>query len=121
MPPALALLFSIGLPFRSRLCSCREEHQLSTEFEEVALMHKPPNQTCMDDFDIRTGVAVVLSISFFDWLAIVGVQDKNGRERGLTTPGRKQRASGAPFSMHSRRRRGCSGIRRPNEIVLLLF
>lgn len=67
-------------------------------------MHKPPDQTCMDDFDIRTGVAVVLSISFFDWLAIVGVQDKNGRERGLTTPGWKQRASGAPFSMHS-----CSG------------
>jgi hypothetical protein len=49
----------------------------------------------MDDFDIRTGVAIVLSISFFDWLAIVGVQDKNGRERRLTTPGRKQRPSGA--------------------------
>ena len=83
-------------------------------------MHKSPNQTCIDDFDIRTGVAVVLSISFFDWLAIVGVQDKNGRERGLTTPGR-QRASGAPFSMHSCRRRGSSGIPRPNETVLLLF
>jgi hypothetical protein len=97
MPPALALLFSIGLPFRSRLCSCHEEHQLSTGFEEVALVHKPPNQTCTDDFDIRTGVAVVLSISFFDWLAIVGVQDKKGRERGLTTPGRNCEQVGAIF------------------------